>query len=239
MDKSKKRGLARRAKSFKEDIIDILTNLRTPGLHNGPPPPPDGPVRPLPVTPAAGGKQQDDDRLLFVLEDLPASLTLSRHFTNEINKNILQVKYALKFFEDVVVKKTFELLPGSASVVLETVFNILTTLGNVFPAGEHSSSLISATNLVHQALSRLVRWSDDILLLSTTKDGGLERLPDQPVQSEVGQVVDGLKVAVNDLVQVVVHKAANKTPPPSSAAACSSPTATVASSAGLLNDHKD
>ena len=52
-------------------------------------------------------------------------------------------------------------------------------------------------------------------------------------------MLDGLKVAVNDLVQVVVHKAANKTPPPSSAAACSSPTATVASSAGLLNDHKD
>ena len=131
------------------------------------------------------------------------------------------MKYALKFYEDVVVKSTLELLPGSASVVLETVFNILTTLGNVFPAGEHSSSLISATNLVHQALSHLIRWSDDILLQLSTADNESKSDRDSSLQSEVRSVVDGLKVAVNNLVQIVIHKAANKIPPPINA----SPTA--------------
>ena len=117
------------------------------------------------------------------------------------------------------MKNTLELLPGSASVVLETVFNILTTLGNVFPAGEHSSSLISATNLVHHALSHLVRWSDDVLLRSSENESKLDE--DSPLQSEVRSVVDGLKVAVNDLVQIVIHKAANKIHPAPLTAVCS------------------
>ena len=130
---------------------------------------------------------------------------------------IVQVKYALKFYEEVVMRNTLELVPSSASVVLETVFNILTTLGIVFPAREHSSSLISATNLVHQALSQLIRWSDDILLQSTASNlASSQPIADSsPLQSEVRTVVDGLKIAVNDLVQIVIHKAANKTPPPS------------------------
>jgi hypothetical protein len=148
----------------------------------------------------------------------------------------LQVKYALKFYGDVVTKKKFEILPGSATVVLETVFNITTTLRNVFPAGEHSSSLLSATNMVHQALSHLIRWSDDILLLSTTKDASFEQISESNVQMEVRSIVDNLEIAINDLVQVVIHKAANKIPPPTTAIACSSPTTTVASPIGLLTE---
>lgn len=128
------------------------------------------------------------------------------------------MRYALKFYEDVVVKNTLELVPGSASVVLEIVFSILTTLGNVSPpSGEHSSSLISATNLVHQALSQLIRWSDDILLQTTTSDGRstTTTTTDSSIQTEVRAVINGLKIAINDLVQVVIHKAANKLPPPS------------------------
>lgn len=127
------------------------------------------------------------------------------------------MRYALKFYEDVVVKNTLELVPGSASVVLEMVFTILTTLNNVSPSsGEHSSSLISATNLVNQALSKLMKWSDDILLQTTTSDGrATPTAPDPALQSEVRAVVDCLKIAINDLVQVVIHKAANKLPPPS------------------------
>ena len=144
------------------------------------------------------------------------------------------MKYALKFYEDVVLKNTLEILPGSASVVLETVFNILTTLGNVFPAGEHSSSLISATNLVHQALSHLIRWSDDILLQSSTLEAESRKDGDSSLHLEVRSVVDGLKVAVNDLVQIVIHKASNKIPPPSTASY--SPSAYEASSFRIFND---
>ena len=144
--------------------------------------------------------------------------------------SFIQVKNALNFFEGVIVKNTFELLPGSATVVLETVFNILTTLGNVFPAGEHSSSLISATNLVHQALSHLIRWSDDILLQSTAKECEAQLVDKSHFQSEVGSIVDALKVAVSDLVQIVIHKAANKIPPPSTSPSIHGPSGAPATS---------
>ena len=148
------------------------------------------------------------------------------------------MRYALKFYEDVVVKNTLELVPGSASVVLENVFSILTALGNVSPpSGEHSSSLISATNLVHQALSQLIRWSDDILLHTTTNDGRSTptTIAESSLQSEVRTVVDGLKIAINDLVQVVIHKAANKIPPPSTPQSAS-PALYEASPLRPLND---
>lgn len=156
----------------------------------------------------------------------------------------LQVKHALKFYEDVIIKNTLELVPGSASIVLETVFSILTTLGNVFPAGEHSSSLISATSLVHQALSQLIRWSDDILLQSTAKsvssaaasDPQAAEPPCLPMLSEVRTVVDGLQIAVNNLVQIVIHKAANLTPPPSTPVCVSPGLYGTSTSLRLLSD---
>lgn len=130
-----------------------------------------------------------------------------------------QVRNSLKFYEEGVVKNTLELVPGSASVILELVFSILTTLGNISsPSGEHSSSQISATNQVHQALSEFILWSDDILLQTTTATDGSSSIPpatDSSLQTEVRAVVDSLKIAINDLIQVVIHKAANKLPPPS------------------------
>ncbi|KAK4018436.1 hypothetical protein OUZ56_000490 [Daphnia magna] len=216
MDKVKKGRLAKRAKSFKEDIIDILSNLRsTPNTNQVTVKPK---ALPITTTITNGNEKEPKNELLCLIEDLPSCIALNQHFTSVINKNILQVRYALKFYEDVVVKNTLELVPGSASVVLEIVFNILTTLGNVSsPSGEHSSSLISATTLVHQALSELIRWSDDILLQTTTIDGRSTptTTADSSLQAEVRTVVDGLKIAINDLVQVVIHKAANKIPPPS------------------------
>ena len=125
------------------------------------------------------------------------------------------------------------------------MFNILTVLSNVFPAGEQSSSLISATNLVHQELSNLIRWSDNILLRSTTKEtthstASTQDSQETPVQSEVGQLVDRLKIAVNDLVQVVIHKAANQIPPPSTAIECiSSPTVSSPAVYATLTADKD
>ncbi|XP_046635502.1 rap guanine nucleotide exchange factor 1-like isoform X2 [Daphnia pulicaria] len=236
MDKVKKGRLAKRAKSFKEDIIDILSNLRSPPNTN------QVTVKPkaLPITTSVtnGNEKDHKKELLCLIEDLPSCITLNQHFTNVINKNILQVRYALKFYEDVVVKNTLELVAGSASIVLENVFSILTALGNVSPpSGEHSSSLISATNLVHQALSQLIRWSDDILLQTTTNDGRSTPTitAESSLQSEVRTVVDGLKIAINDLVQVVIHKAANKIPPPSTPQ-CASPALYDASPLRPLSD---
>lgn len=89
MDKVKKGRLAKRAKSFKEDIIDILSNLRsTPNTNQVT-------VKPkaLPITTyiTNTNEKEPKNELLCVIEDLPACITLNQHFTSVINKNILQV----------------------------------------------------------------------------------------------------------------------------------------------------
>ena len=90
MEKMKKGRLARRAKSFKEDIIDILSNLRSPAANS--PSQPSVKPKPLPINSqfTANGNESQND-LLCIIENLPSSLPLNQHFTNEINKNIMQV----------------------------------------------------------------------------------------------------------------------------------------------------
>jgi hypothetical protein len=100
MEKMKKGRLARRAKSFKEDIIDILSNLRSPSGANNSSSSNSSPShqssvkpKPLPINSqfsAANGNESKND-LLCIIENLPSSLPLNQHFTNEINKNIMQV----------------------------------------------------------------------------------------------------------------------------------------------------
>lgn len=90
MDKMKKGKLARRAKSFKEDVIDIFANLRTP--TNSVPPQYNFKSKPLPVTPQTPNGDGEQDEILTIIENLPSSINLNQHFTSEINKNILQVK---------------------------------------------------------------------------------------------------------------------------------------------------
>ena len=96
MEKTRKGRLAKRAKSFKDDIIDILSNLRSPVNHHAAASPAlaNGKVKLLPVAKPSvlnGSEQNESRELLWLLENLPASITLSQHFTNEINKNIHQV----------------------------------------------------------------------------------------------------------------------------------------------------
>jgi len=100
MEKMKKGRLARRAKSFKEDIIDILSNLRSPSGANNSSSSNSSPShqssvkpKPLPINSqfsTANGNEPKND-LLCIIENLPSSLPLNQHFTNEINKNIMQV----------------------------------------------------------------------------------------------------------------------------------------------------
>lgn len=87
MDKVKKGRLAKRAKSFKEDIIDILSNLRSPQHNTVQTAKP----KALPITTANGNEKEPQNELLCLIEDLPACISLNQHFTNVINKNILQV----------------------------------------------------------------------------------------------------------------------------------------------------
>ena len=89
MDKVIKGRLAKRAKSFKEDIIDILSNLRSPPTTAQATLKPK--VLPIATSTTNGNDRDSKTELLCVIEDLPSCIALNQHFTNVINKNILQV----------------------------------------------------------------------------------------------------------------------------------------------------
>ena len=49
---------------------------------------------------------------------------LRRDVNLPVQSLVCEVNFALRYFEDAVVKATYEMLPGCATVVLETVVNL-------------------------------------------------------------------------------------------------------------------
>ena len=63
-----------------------------------------------------------------------AAAAMTGHLGTARNTDCLvkEVQFALKYFQDVVAKRTHEMLPGCATVVLETLLAIqVTLLGNI------------------------------------------------------------------------------------------------------------
>ncbi|XP_065345854.1 guanine nucleotide-releasing factor 2 isoform X5 [Cloeon dipterum] len=141
--KSQRGGkLARRARSFKEDFLDKLSNIRS------------NPRSQSPHSPKMSSKAATNGG---ELDAEPAN----PH--RELDQLVKQVHLALKHLRDVVSKNKLEMLPGNGTIVLEIVTNIVANLRNYF-IGEQSSSLVSATSHLHQCLARLIRLCDDVVL---------------------------------------------------------------------------
>ncbi|KAI2554366.1 RAPGEF1 isoform 2, partial [Pan troglodytes] len=89
-----------------------------------------------------------------------------------VNKNLSwleekekEVVSALRYFKTIVDKmaidkKVLEMLPGSASKVLEAILPLVQN----DPRIQHSSALSSCYSRVYQSLANLIRWSDQVML---------------------------------------------------------------------------
>ena len=105
----KKRGtFAARAHSFKENFLDALKNSQHSSST------PNKRVR-------AGQKN-----FIQLAKKTGSTDNLTGHLgtTRSTDCLVKEVQFALKYFQDVVSKCTFEMLPGCATVVLETVLAI-------------------------------------------------------------------------------------------------------------------
>ena len=83
-----------------------------------------------------------------------------------------EVVSALRYFKTIVDKmaidkKVLEMLPGSASKVLEAILPLVQT----DPRIQHSSALSSCYSRVYQSLANLIRWSDQVMLEGVNSDG--------------------------------------------------------------------
>ncbi|XP_069982713.1 rap guanine nucleotide exchange factor 1 isoform X8 [Penaeus vannamei] len=117
------------------------------------------------------------------------------HSSESLESKVEHVWRALAFYRDVVEKSMMDMLPGSATVVLEMVLALNLALKPCF-SNQNSSAVSSVIARVHHSVAELVRWSDQLLLR------GDEAHNTQTVQ----QVVQ----TVRDAVQAFVDLAADK-----------------------------
>jgi hypothetical protein len=108
----KKRGsFASRAHSFKENFLEALKQSQVTSTPNGR---------------KAGAARPEKRAIQLAKKAAGSSDNLTGHLGTAKNTDCLvkEVQFALKYFQDVVSKQTHEMLPGCATVVLETVLAI-------------------------------------------------------------------------------------------------------------------
>ncbi|XP_054709037.1 LOW QUALITY PROTEIN: rap guanine nucleotide exchange factor 1-like [Uloborus diversus] len=184
-DSNQSRGgrLARRARSFKDDFLGRLNQMRSPA-----------------GTRAASPSKTTKSKVKVPPETREESP--SNRPGKEIDTILRSVRLLstdLRYFQDVVEKNILEMLPGSATVVLETVLTIHSVLRESL-VNEQSSLMLSASNQVYQTLANLIRWSDNILLYG-------EKAAEK---ENVGEIVQSVHDAVKSLVQLSLDRLQHK-----------------------------
>lgn len=175
--------LARRARSFKEDLLERFIQMRSPSS-----------TRSASPHKTMHPRFKNESLLSVGCDTQPERISPETDVLN-LKK---EVENTLRYFQDVIDKKT-SILPQSASVVLETVLAIHSALQNHL-TDEQSSLLVSSYNQVYQSLASLVKWADVVLIHG-------EKAVDRDTLSEVVKTV---RSAVKTLVDIVIEKLRNK-----------------------------
>ncbi|XP_076232133.1 C3G guanyl-nucleotide exchange factor isoform X4 [Calliopsis andreniformis] len=191
--------LARRARSFKEDFLEKLSQMRSPGSGSG-----SGGGGSGAATRAASPSSPRTPRDKSTPRCTDAATTHDKNPLRDLHIHVRQVQLALLHFRDVVSKKKLEMLPGNGTIVLDTVTTIHTVLKS-YLLYENSSTLGSATNQVYQALAQLLKLCDDVLLHGDQSSA----LDTENVTHIIGLVED----AVKNLVSLANEKIANRQKP--------------------------
>ncbi|XP_018372614.1 PREDICTED: guanine nucleotide-releasing factor 2 isoform X8 [Trachymyrmex cornetzi] len=193
--------LARRARSFKEDFLEKLSHMRSPGSGSG-----GGGGGSGAATRAASPSSPRTPRDKNAPGSNDSGTALDKNPLRDLHIHVRQVQLALLHFRDVVSKKKLEMLPGNGTIVLDTVTTIHNALKS-YLLYENSSTLGSATNQVYQALAQLLKLCDDVLLHGDQSSA----LDTENVTHVIGLVEE----AVKNLVALAHEKIANKQKPPS------------------------
>uniref|UniRef100_A0A8C9R2G6 CRK SH3-binding GNRP n=1 Tax=Scleropages formosus TaxID=113540 RepID=A0A8C9R2G6_SCLFO len=134
------------------------------------------------------------------------SSDLSRRKVSRLEEHEKEVVSALRYFKTivdkmVVDKKVLEMLPGSASKVLEAILPLV----QVEPRIQHSSAVSSCLNRVYQSLANLIRWSDQVMLEGVN-------LEDKETIVTVTAVIKAVLDGVKELVKLTIEKQEQPSP---------------------------
>ncbi|XP_067868421.1 rap guanine nucleotide exchange factor 1-like isoform X2 [Heterodontus francisci] len=140
----------------------------------------------------------------------PVEITIKTNIEKPPNKTLnrleereKEVVSALRYFKTIVDKmvidkKVLEMLPGSASKVLEAILPLV----QVDPRIQQSSAITSCLNQVYQSLANLIRWSDRVILEGVNLDDK------EMVMAMIKAVLDGVK----ELVKLTIEKQEQPSP---------------------------
>ncbi|KRF80715.1 guanine nucleotide-releasing factor 2 isoform X11 [Drosophila virilis] len=172
--------LARRARSFKDDLIEKISLMRTTNNTLGRSHSPHSPrskhgSKPPPTT-----------------EEVQRS-------TQTLETHVKDISNALKHFRDVIHKKKLEVLPGNGTVILETIASMYSVIQS-YTLNENSAIMSSATQQVYQSLGKLIKLCDEVML--SEKSGECASLSNENVR----EVIDLLEDAVRNLVTLAQGK---------------------------------
>ncbi|XP_072310720.1 rap guanine nucleotide exchange factor 1b isoform X13 [Eucyclogobius newberryi] len=151
-------------------------------------------------TPSKKGKQLQPEPVAKSTEK-PANKKVSR-----LEEHEKEVVSALRYFKTivdkmVVEKKVLEMLPGSASKVLEAILPLVQVEARI----QHSSALSSCHNRVYQSLANLIRWADQVML------DGID-LEDKENVAAVTSVIKAVLDGVKELVKLTIEKQEQPSP---------------------------
>ncbi|XP_069039671.1 rap guanine nucleotide exchange factor 1b isoform X8 [Lepisosteus oculatus] len=151
-------------------------------------------------TPSKKGKQVQPEPPVKVAEK-PVNKNLSR--LEEYEKDVVS---ALRYFKTivdkmVVDKKVLEMLPGSASKVLEAILPLVQVDSRV----QQSSAVSSCLNRVYQSLANLISWSDQVMLEGVN-------LEDKEAIVTVTGVIKAVLDGVKELVKLTIEKQEHPSP---------------------------
>nr|XP_013805161.1 PREDICTED: rap guanine nucleotide exchange factor 1 [Apteryx mantelli mantelli] len=149
-------------------------------------------------TPSKKGKQAD---LTVKTPEKSANKNVS--WLEEKEKEVVS---ALRYFKTIVDKmaideKVLEMLPGSASKVLEAILPLV----QADPRMQQSSAISSCYSRVYQSLANLIRWSDQVLLEGVNSE-------DKEMVTTVKGVIKAVLDGVKELVRLTIEKQEHPSP---------------------------
>ncbi|ERL89877.1 hypothetical protein D910_07236 [Dendroctonus ponderosae] len=195
----KSNKLARRARSFKDDFLGKISQMRSPGSSGTLTSRAQSPKNMVPKrSPIAAQKYSEGKGPIQDLEGWKK-----------------QTEIALKHLRDVVAKNKLEMLPGNGTIILDTIWSINLSIKSSINI-DKSSSITSATHRVYQAVARLIKLCDDALL-----DDQSSELKKENVNEIVAQTEDAVKTLI-ELAQEKINQqqTSYKTTPRSSFSNC-------------------
>ncbi|XP_049887610.1 guanine nucleotide-releasing factor 2 isoform X5 [Pectinophora gossypiella] len=181
--------LARRARSFKDDLLERISNMRSPAQQHHPPHLQSAIRSHSPLSP----RLRNMGTRSATAEE--GEVTPAK----ELERLVKEVTFGLKHFSDVITKKKLEMLPDNGTIVFESIANIHKATK---PYCGRSPQLTSAVKRLCGALAMLIRLCDEVTVVSLRADASHEEMDTsaEALSTEhVNSVVKGLTAAVDEV----------------------------------------